>query len=303
MEELLEQNEKEYITLKMIKSIDAHNGPVNAISIFPSGNIISVSFDQSIKIYDINFNLLQNIKNAHKKTIRYVEVKDENNFVTCSFDQSIKTWIKNGKIFKLNYHIINAHDRYINKVIYYLNNYLISCSYDYTVKVWEEKDKNYQLITTLKHNLVVWSILILKDKNILISSGNDGTKLWNINNFEIIKYFNEVKCNCWNGMNRMDEDRIIFGGNKSLKIISLIEKKIIKEIKISFLCYGILTIEIKGIFLIGGESKNIIIYNNNNYECTGIINDAHDFDIKGFILLNNNLIASFSQKIIRIWSF
>ena len=46
MEELLEQNEKEYITLKMIKSIDAHNGPVNAISIFPSGNIITVSFDQ-----------------------------------------------------------------------------------------------------------------------------------------------------------------------------------------------------------------------------------------------------------------
>ena len=88
-----------------------------------------------------------------------------------------------------------------------------------------------------------------------------------------------------------------------MKIISLIEKKIIKEITISFLCYGILTIEIKGIFLIGGESKNIMIYNNNNYECVGIINDAHDFDIKGFILLNNNLIASFSQMIIRIWSF
>ena len=72
-------------------------------------------------------------------------------------------------------------------------------------------------------------------------------------------------------MNRINEDRMIFGGNKSLKIISLIEKKIINENKISFLCHRMLTIEIKGIFLNVGEIKNTMIYSNNNYECVEIL--------------------------------
>ena len=68
--------------LKNIYSIQSHNSWINSISCFPSGNIISVSYDKSINIYDINLNILQNIKNAHDKTINYVEIKDENNFIT-----------------------------------------------------------------------------------------------------------------------------------------------------------------------------------------------------------------------------
>ena len=51
--------------LTNIKSIQPHNDWINSISCFPSGNIITVSNDKSINIYDINLNILQNIKNAH----------------------------------------------------------------------------------------------------------------------------------------------------------------------------------------------------------------------------------------------
>ena len=80
--------------LKLIKTINAHDNFITCVSVFPSGNIISVSDDKSIKIWDNNFNLLQNIQNAHKERINYIDIKDENNFVTCSNDKSIKTWIK-----------------------------------------------------------------------------------------------------------------------------------------------------------------------------------------------------------------
>jgi tricorn protease-like protein len=64
---------------------------------FPSGNIIAV-FDKYIIIYDIDFNEIQKIENAHEDLIHYVDIKDENNFVTCSDDLNIKTWVKiNGK--------------------------------------------------------------------------------------------------------------------------------------------------------------------------------------------------------------
>ena len=80
--------------LKKITSIHCHNSWITSVSIFPSGNIISTSNDKSIIIYDILFNILQNIQNAHDHYINYVEIKDENNFITCSYDKSIKTWIK-----------------------------------------------------------------------------------------------------------------------------------------------------------------------------------------------------------------
>ena len=64
---------------------------------------------------------------------------------------------------------------------------------------------------------------------------------------------------------------------------------------------GVRLIEDKGIFLIGGKSKDIRIYRNDNYECIQIIKDAHNDDIKGFIELKDCLIASYSiNKTIKI---
>ena len=70
--------------LKNINSIHSHKNWINSLSTFPSGNIISVSSDKSIIIYDINLNILQNIQNAHDDGIIYVEIKDIlpiNNFI------------------------------------------------------------------------------------------------------------------------------------------------------------------------------------------------------------------------------
>ena len=59
------------------------------MNIFPSGNLISVSRDLSIKIYKNNFKIIHVILNANNSDINYVEIKDENNFVTYSNDKSI----------------------------------------------------------------------------------------------------------------------------------------------------------------------------------------------------------------------
>ena len=202
---------------------------------FPSGYIISTSDDKSIIIYDIHFNILQNIPNAHDSYINYIEIKDENNFITCSGDQSIKSWIKNNNEFKINKIIKNAHDRAIMKVIYCSNNNLISCSVDKTIKIWKENN-NYETIKILKHSDYICSLLLLEDKNILISSGGDGTKLWNyneMNNINLIKEFKETYCESNQGLCRLNDDIIIVSGKYGtlLKLISIFKKEIIKTIE------------------------------------------------------------------------
>jgi len=296
-------NNSHILKLNLIKSINAHMDWINLVSKFPFGNIISVSNDKSIKIYDMNYNIIQHIQNAHTRSINYVDIKDENNFVTCSNDKSIKTWIKKENKFILNKSIINAHNDEIYKVIYYSNEKLISYSYDGIIKIWEENINNYQLITSLKHSNFIYSILLIQDKNLLISSDSNGTKLWNINNFELIKYFEEAKCDELNGLDRIDKERIIIIGNETLIIISLLEKKIIKEIKTNFSYYGISSIEEKGLFL-GGRYNDILVFRNDNYKCIQIIKNAHEDYIKGFIHLNNDFIISYSDDgKIKIWSF
>ena len=296
--------------LNNINTIQLNNNKkINSLSSFPSGNIISVSSDKSIKIYDIHLNLLQDIQNAHDNSISYLEIKDENNFITCSSDKNIKLWIKKEKQFQINKIIKEAHEDKIRKVIYCLNNNLISCSWDKTIKIWKENNNKYENIKTLNHSDKICSIILLEDKNILISSGYDGTKLWGLNNYnniKCIKYFQETWCGSHCGLCRLDEDKIIVQGNTIdyLNVISIKNKKIIKKITNLFTCWVIILLEDKGIFLVGGESKNIKIFRRDNYDCIQTINNAHNNYISCFLQLKNDSIVSYSyDNTIKIWSF
>ena len=67
--------------------------------------------------------------------------------------------------------------------------------------------------------------------------------------------------------------------------------------------YTITLIEDKGIFLVGGESKDIRIYRNDNYECIQTIKQAHNNSIVGFNQLKNGKIISYGlDSYIKIWS-
>ena len=293
--------------LKQIYSINAHDSYIKQISIFPSGNLISVSNDYSIKIFNDKFEILQIIKNAHDDIIYDVDIKDEYNFITCS-TYIIKIWFK--KEIKVTKYILkqvinNAHYNIISKIIFNSNGNIISCSYDKSVKIWEENNINkYQCITILKHISWVYSILILEDLNILISSGSNGTKFWNINNYEFITFIENAFCYNNNSLKRIDKERIIVGGCDGLiKIISISKKIIIKEIINEFWCHSICSIQNKNIFLIGGNGNDIKIYRNDNYECIQTIEYAHEGHIYGIILLKDGTIASFFKEVIKIWSF
>ncbi len=184
--------------LKEINSKKIQNENINSLSQFPSGNIIIVSNDTSINIYNNNLgSIIQNIPNAHADKIKHVSIKDENNFVTCS-NKDIKAWMKkklrkifnNEYLFNLQLEINNSHNDWINKYIYCLNGDIISCSVDKTIKIWEEdKNNKYKCIKTLEDNNEVFSILLLEDKNILTSLVENGIKFWNLNNYQKIHYF------------------------------------------------------------------------------------------------------------------
>ena len=299
--------------LQNITIINAHYNFITSISNFPSGNFISLSWDRSIKIFDkLLYRTIQHIKNAHNDWVRSVAIENDNFFITCSLDHSIKSWIKTENKFKNHQTIVNAHNSDINKIILSSNGYLLSCSDDQKIKIWEKKDNNqFVLIKHLEHSDQIFSILLLEDKNRLISSGNYEAKLWNLNindlkNINLIKLFDDTYCECRNVLNRMDEDKFIIGGKdqKSLKIISISKEMIIYTIIIPFQCLCIKTIYDKGVFLVGGYSKDLLIYRSDNYEMIQNVKKAHQKYIEGITELWNGMIATHGwDKTIKIWSF
>ena len=294
-----------------VNTINNNNSPVNSVKIFPSGNIISVSSDKSIIIYDNNFNILQKINNAHSEGILYVDIKDENNFVTCSYDYSIKTWIKKDNIFTINKTIRDAHGKnFVYKVIYDLsNNNLISCSMNKTLKIWSENNGVYpeESNYTINEGDYIRSMLLLKDKNILVYSGDFGIKFLNLTN-NITIYESKMSCAYkTNALERIDDDKIAVENctrRTYINIISISLLKIVEQIPFNYYCNAIKSIENKGIFFIfgyndGNTINNIFIYRIDNYDLIQIIENNHY--INGFEQLKNDSIVSYGNKTI-IWS-
>ena len=295
-----EENNELNILFENIKTIKTSEKDIRSMSIFPSGNLLSISGVNSIKIYDINFNLLQNIIPKNREWICYSDIKDENNFLVSS-DKNIVLYTKNDGKFTMNKIIKTNHKNIVLKVSFLPNGNILSASVDNTIKIYEEKDdKEYQNVITIVNLKIIRSFMLLEDKKILVTSGDDGTKFWNYNNYEEIYSFNNVICGFWNSIIRIDDNKILIGGKSSFYIILLNEKKII-EIQNKFYCNGICYVKNKDILIVVG-GIDIKIYNNKNYQCLRSIQDISITSNNGVIQLKNGLIVTYTAiGIIKIW--
>ena len=280
----------------------AHTKIITSVSIFPSGNFISVSKDKTIKIWDNKeFHCIQTIRDAHSKGIAFVNIKDDFNFITSSADCDIKIWIKKENSFFEFEKIEHAHSANVGKIIYCQNGNIISCSKDGMIKIWEKKTNKYENIyffdEKINCNNYLFSILFIQSKNLLIASGDERTIILNLTNKELYQSYENVVCETWNALDKINDDKIIVGGgnDKIIKIIT-ISNHSIEDIPIDFECYGICSFEEKGIFLICGKSKDISVYRSDNYSNILTFKKAHNGMIVGLQKMNNGLIISYSGE-------
>lgn len=288
--------------IRKIKEIQAHNNYIISTKKFSnSGNIVSISYDNSIKIWNNNLELLQTIENVYNDNsgIINISIKDENKFTTISGNKEMKFWKKeNNKFIELNE--INQTNNFDYLKI---KEYIITIIRN-DVIISENIENKMQNVTILNHSGEIFSMCL--KLNVLICSGSGGTKFWNKNNFECLFYIKEAICYDEDAIKFIDDDRLIVGGGEDniISIISLNQKKIIKSINNKFQCWTINVIKKKEIFLIGGKSKNIKIYRYDNYQCIQIIKNAHKDYINGILSLNNDLILSYSDdKKFCLWKF
>ncbi len=289
-----------YYNLKVVKKFFFPK-KVCLLSIFPSGKIAFVLTNNNVLISNEEFVVLQKIKEPKDYKIRHLEIKDENNFMTCG-NKKIILWRKNSSMFIINKIINNAHEAIIYKVLFNDNDTIISCSIDGIIKIWKLSEKEYESIKYIDTKDKIFSILMLYDKQILISCGKNGTKFWNLMNLEKIMNFEELIPKKKNVLYRLSDDKVIIPSEKSLgfKIISISERKVINEIKKGGYYSDVIKFEEKGIFIFKNQ-KLIEIYDNNNYSFIQEI-CTNNKKIHGFANLNNGQFLVYGhKKSIQIW--
>ena len=290
------------ILIPKTEKLKAHSSAINNISTFPSGDFASVSSDCSIKIFNPNLELLETIEKAHSEEITYIYIINNSTFMTSSYDDSIKIWKKTEKKkFECIQKIEEAHKQVVNCILLTKNHKIISCSFDGKVSIWTFKNNKFENENILLNPKQVNSILLLEDKNLLVSSGTGGTLFFNLTNYELVKDMEDLKAITyfWNGLKRLDDNRIIISGKgKNVVVVDIDEKKIIKEIDNEFSCWGILVMIKKGIFLTCGRDVHINVYNVGNYQCLFTLKNAIDkkYFMKGITQISDNEIVAYNDE-------
>ena len=290
--------------LELITMLEYNMDAVNTIMTTSSNIIISVSNDKSIMLFDYNYRIIQKIENAHNGIIFDIALKDDNNFATCSQDKSIKTWRKslNDK-YLIDKVLNNIHENDIHKIEYLKDDTIISGSKDMKIKIWNLINNEYKCTLVLNNNIPIYSLLYSPKENILISAGTMFTRIWDTSNLinPLISQI-DVVCHGKNALQKLDDNRVVFGGRFEIKIISIKEKQVSKKIKSAFLVWAICVIENKQLFICGGVSNDLEIFSSINYENLGLIKNCHNGNLRGISLLNNGKIITGSEdKKTKIW--
>ena len=309
----MEKKEKKHNQkLKLVKEFIKNEDCIVYLLRLRNGNLVTCSQDKEINIYEKNtFNLLLSWT-GHLNSINCIcELKDSR-LVSCSDDKRISIWkydIINKSYFQEI--IFVAHTSFINKIISLSDNNFASCSEDNHIYIWNSKPPYNKKCSLIGHKCEVTSIIQLRNKKIVSTSGNkEGgmMKIWTLddNNDNIINQESilDVFCYCMNSLVELGNNKIAVGGYKIIRIVNLNRKQIEAKIECHNCLISSITVLNNGYIVSASEDGNITIINPIFYDNLESIEFAHDMIIFSLCTLNNKSFCSSSKDgVIKVWSY
>ena len=283
-------------------------------SLIKSVNTLDLENSIELKLKEkfLNFNIFQNIENAHNSDISCISILSNNKLISGDYDGNLKLWKQTFKGFN-NIQKGKAHNGKINNLIYINYGKFASTSIkDNFILIWKENnnDERYKIIEKYLFDTGNFCIIlnILNDKNTLISSFNDNKihilEDKNKNNkYKEIKIFGEHSKSI-NKIIQLQTGEIISGSDdKTLKIW---KKYILSETLIGHKDYVTDIIELTNNKICSSSSdKKIIIWERKHlidkFSLYQIL-ESHLDSIRTLIGLNDGRIISGSiDGNIKIW--
>ena len=253
--------------LRLLKEKTIHKHLISSILTLNNGTIATTSYDKTIKIFDINLNLIYSFQ-IGKDPLYYIIQIHSNECVICSYDKVYFILIKENKYDLIQ--ILNEQIG-INKVIELKNYKLITCYNTLILKIWYRNINNLFDCECIISGFKGIKNLFLINENCFVCTSNiEGLiSFFNTITYENknIQYVNLIDYH--NTIVLLDQNilGICCGYYKpSIYLIDLNKTKIFKEIDLNEKLSSILKLNNNSFILCG---KGILIYceyNNKNNE-------------------------------------
>ena len=231
---------------------------------------VCVNRDPAVLVLDPSNDYHIDLKiSGHRAYETYSITELENgDIVAGTYDKLINVYSITKNTYKKELTIEKAHNREVQKVITLSNNLIASAGSDNLIKIWDISTyTKKEPIQVLKgHTFGVYSLLYIKEKNVLISGGlsQDDLHIWNLDTYQCVNVFAEVQGYSHNSLYQLDEERIVAGGSGEFYIINInkltIEEKVdLKEFDVHSLSAFMKLRD--GNLLCGTSIGNFILYN------------------------------------------
>ena len=165
-----------------IRTIMAHQEKVSIFIQLETGELASGSYDNTIKIWDIE----NESKNDPKKIIKekghilYLLEFEKNKILSGTDNNTINLWDLNTECETYE-HSFEGHELWINCLVKIDNQRFASASNDALIIIWDYYNRS--IISMLEgHEDCILSLILLKNGKLCSGSSDETIKIWDINN-------------------------------------------------------------------------------------------------------------------------
>ena len=264
--------------------------PINHIGLFPSGKFIIAT--RQLKIYDSEYNFIEEIYSGEKNDYHQIEIIDENNFIV-AYESSILFFsaINNTFTYKESINSIGLDE--VMKIIYTPEKIYIAIISGEVNIIEKNEEGEYEITKRIYTDSSTYSILLCQNHNLLLIGERDGITLLNINDNHNKICLIHSPCIGRNALQKIDNDIIITGGDfyRTLYIVNIKNKQIISYIQNKTSTWAILVLN--DYILTGGLDKNIRIFEKHTLKNKKTITKMHFNEIKGFIKFKDGKIGTY----------
>lgn len=292
-DEIFRRSFKEDNELKKSKKMGVFFG----LKVLNSGHIIYHSYDNNLRIWNIEKNELKILK-GHNDLIKGIIVLSNDTILSYSYDNTLKLW--NKEYNELSTFLLNIGS--IRKLEVLTNGNIISYSNDNILRIWNIEYYKSKFLNGHRDSIVKLEIL---ENSEIISSSNSSMILWD-------KHGNKLKNLEWDSdlMLTLESLKV-----KRKKRFSLSRDKIVKiwfetndrlSFKDKFTSFNILKHAIKKVQIL--EDGKIVSHLHVNIRLLNEVGEelrvlsGHTEKIKGVEILKGGNILSYSSDSIIIWN-
>ena len=167
--------------------LQRHTDIVWSANFSPDGSkIVTASDDKTSRVWDVNGNLITELK-GHTGTVYSANFSpDGSKIVTASDDKTSRVWDVNGNLIKE----LRGQDIFFNANFSPDGRKVVTASRDNTAQVWDFKSQRQAIVAKLNgHTDFVWSASFSPDGNKIATASSDNTtRVWNIKGNQILQF-------------------------------------------------------------------------------------------------------------------